>query len=147
MGTGTAAIVKGDPSESNAADDRTAADSVCFSPPAAHVPRRMSLNRSEQLVSDYVASHPEEKSFWIEKVQSAAREGDEQGAAARLADQLWDYFEERAGVAEPFRSIAQREGLRRTSMRNLAEYWLRLWSPVKPRPPKPGVDAGKTFSR
>ncbi len=94
----------------------------------------MSLNRTEQLVSDYVEQHPDEKNYWMEKVRSvAAREQDEHIAAARLADELWSYVEERSAVAAPFRDHAHREGLRRTSMRNLAEYWMRLWVAAKPK--------------
>lgn len=101
----------------------------------------MSLNRTEQLVSDYVEQHPEEKSYWVEKVRAAARaEGDDHGAAARLADDLWTYVEERSAVAQPFRDRARHEGLRRTSMRNLAEHWLRLWVPPRPKPAKAPKD-------
>jgi hypothetical protein len=103
----------------------------------------MSLNRTEQLLCDYVERHPEEKSYWVEKVRMTARTAaDEHAAAARLADELWAYFEERAAVAAPFRDFVHREGLRRTSMRNLAEYWLRLWA--VPRPKRPAAE--KDFS-
>lgn len=96
----------------------------------------MSLNRTEQLVSDYVERHPEEKNYWVEKVRGLAKASrDEHATAISLADELWRYVEERAAVAPPFRDLAQREGLRRTSMRNLAEYWLRLWTVPKPRRP------------
>lgn len=92
----------------------------------------MSLNRSEQLLSDYVDRNPEEKSYWIDKVQAFARtHEDPHLAAGFLAEELWRYFEERSAVAAPFKELALREGLRRTSMRNLAELWLRLW--VAPR--------------
>lgn len=103
----------------------------------------MSLNRSEQLVSDYIEGHPDEKSFWVEKVRSIANaDPDGHVAAARLSDELWSYYEERAAVAEPFKSLAMREGLRRTSMRNLAELWIRLW--VAPKPKR--RDEGKKFA-
>ena len=99
----------------------------------------MSLNRSEQMVFDYVQSHPEERHYWLVKVQkTAATTGDEHAAAVRLEQELWQYFEERSQVAEPFRSATRREGLRRTSMRNLAEHLLRLW--VAPRAKKRPVD-------
>jgi len=95
----------------------------------------MSLNRSEQLVCDYVEANPEERTFWYDKVTATAKEtADEHEAAARLTEALWAYYEERAEVAEPFKSLAEREGLGRTSLRNLAEYWLRLW--VAPQPKK-----------
>ncbi|WP_221029511.1 hypothetical protein [Actomonas aquatica] len=95
----------------------------------------MSLNRSEQMVSDYVEENPEERRFWVDKVKAtAAAEPDEHVAAARLAEELWRYFEERAAVVSPFRDLKDRFGLGPSSMRNLAEYWLRLW--VEPRPKK-----------
>ena len=87
---------------------------------------------------DYLQSHPEERQYWVHKVQKtsgAAR--DDHTAALQLEADLWRYFEERSGVASPFREVARREGLQRTSMRNLAEYLLRLW--VAPRPKKPRV--------
>ncbi len=95
----------------------------------------MSLNRSEQMVCDYVEENPEERRFWVDKVTAvAAREADEHQAAATLAEELWRYFEERAGVVAAFQEAANRAGLGPTSMRNLAEYWLRVW--VAPRPNK-----------
>lgn len=99
----------------------------------------MSLNRSEQLVSDYIDGHPDEKAYWVEKVRSIAKaDPDVHAAATRVADELWYYYEERAAVAEPFLSLARREGLRRTSMRNLAELWIRLWVAPKPKQPEEG---------
>lgn len=95
----------------------------------------MSLNRSEQLVCDYVEDNPEERRFWVDKVTALyARERDEHRAAKDIAEELWRYFEERAGVVTSFREVASQAGLGPTSMRNLAEYWLRLW--VAPRPKK-----------
>lgn len=101
----------------------------------------MSLNRSEQLVFDYLQQQPEELHYWQEKVRAwARREADDHAIAVELDRALWAYFEERAGVAAPFIEHARREGLRRTSMRNLAELVLRLW--VEPRPkPKNVADA------
>ncbi|HEY0945631.1 MAG TPA: hypothetical protein VGD81_10200 [Opitutaceae bacterium] len=101
----------------------------------------MSLNRSEQMVYDYVQAHPEERHFWTEKVRRvAAQSPDDHAAATQLADQLWAYYEERAGVVSPFREVVKREGLRRMSMRNLAEYLLRLWTVPRPKK-KPAADA------
>jgi hypothetical protein len=95
----------------------------------------MSLNSSEQMIFDYVQRHPDERHYWVEKVQktSAASVDDYEAARALEAD-LWRYFEERSAVASPFKEAAKREGLRRTSMRNLAEYLVRLWA--QPRPKK-----------
>jgi len=94
----------------------------------------MSLNRSEQLVFDYLQANPEEKRFWFDKVMAAGRLSDPHQAATGLADALWSYYEERAAVAAPFKDRVRHEGLQRTSMRNLAELMLRLWVPPKPGP-------------
>ena len=92
----------------------------------------MSLNRAEQRVFDYVQQHPDEKRHWHDKVSViSARATDPHAAAVALEEELWRYYEERSAVASPFREIAQREGLRRISLRNLAEHLLRLWAPVK----------------
>ncbi len=81
---------------------------------------------------DYVEANPDEKRFWIDRVVKAASdERDTHAAASWLSDELWRYYEERAAVAALFRDWARHEGVHRTSMRNLAEYWLRLW--VAPR--------------
>jgi hypothetical protein len=100
----------------------------CFSPSAKHV-GDMSLNRCEQRVFDYIKSHPEERHYWQAKVQTVCRNtGDDHVAAAELDGGLWRYYEERSQVASPFREAARSEGLRRTSMRNLAELLIRLWT-------------------
>lgn len=89
----------------------------------------MSLNRWEQRVFDYVQGHPEERQFWMSKVQTVCRSNaDEHAAAARLDAELWRYYEERSAVVPAFRAAAASEGLRRTSMRNLAELLVRLWT-------------------
>jgi hypothetical protein len=95
----------------------------------------MSLNRNEQMVFDYLQTHPEERQHWVAKVRAAAFSAvSDHAAATRLESELWHYYEERSAVAAPFRDVAQREGLRRISMKNLAEYLLRLWT--EPRPKK-----------
>jgi len=92
----------------------------------------MSLNRAEQMLFDYVQRHPDEKRHWQDKVSGiSSRAVDPHAAAMALDEELWRYYEERSAVVSPFREIAQREGLRRISLRNLAEYLLRLWAPVK----------------
>jgi len=93
----------------------------------------MSLNRCEQRIFDYLQRHPEEGQFWREKVRTAAARFPGQ-AAVRLEAELWRYYEERCAVAEPFRTAARTEGLRRTSLLNLSEHVLRLWT--EPKPPK-----------
>ena len=103
----------------------------------------MSLNRCEQMIFDYVQVHPEERHFWQDKVRAlAAGAPDEHAVAAELESELWRYWEERSRVAEPFRSTAAREGLRRTSLRNLAEHFLRMWAPPRPKRPRPASADG-----
>lgn len=95
----------------------------------------MSLNRCEQRVFDYWQNHRDERQFWQEKVRGVAKAvPDEHAAATRLDGELWRYYEERSAVAAPFREAARLEGLKRTSMKNLAELLLRLWT--EPRPKK-----------
>jgi hypothetical protein len=90
----------------------------------------MSLNRYEQILSDYIEGRPEEKRFWMARVlELARRPGRREEAVLELNAQLWEYFEERARHESPFREIAVGDGLRRVSLLNLAEYWLRMWPP------------------
>lgn len=95
----------------------------------------MSLNRNEQMVYDYLQTQLEERRHWEGVVKrEAARATDPHAAAFSLEGELWRYYVERAGVTEPFRGTARREGLARTSMRNLAELLLRLWAPPPAKP-------------
>jgi hypothetical protein len=114
---------------------RRADDFGCFPGPRIHG-AAVSLNVCEQRLYDHLRSRPEEGRHWREKVRAAARSApDGHAAAARLAADLWRYYEERSAAAEPFRGFARREGLSRTSMRNLAELLLRLWiEPPRGRP-------------
>jgi hypothetical protein len=95
----------------------------------------MSLNRCEQRVFDYLQRHPEERHHWQAKLQGVAKAtADDHVAVLRIEPELWRYYEERSAVAEPFKEAARHEGLRRTSMKNLAELLIRLWT--EPRPKK-----------
>ena len=95
----------------------------------------MSLNRNEQMFSDYVGAHPEEKRFWEEKVRLvAAGAVDGHAAAVELERELGRYFKERSQVVPSFREAAAHHGTQRVSLRNLAELWLRLWAPPRPKP-------------
>ena len=95
----------------------------------------MSLNRCEQRVFDYLQGHRDEGQFWQEKVRTTLRATDDiHAAAGRLDGELWRYYLERSSVAAPFKEAARLEGLQRTSMKNLAELLLRLWT--EPRPKK-----------
>lgn len=94
----------------------------------------MSLNRSEQQVGDYVLANPEELSFWQDKVkQVVGEEPDRHRAAAELAERLQGYLTERATVIPELRDHGRHQGGQVPSMRNLAEYWLRLWAPPPPK--------------
>ena len=98
----------------------------------------MSLNRAEQRLFDYIQGHAEERQYWHDKVQSIARQlGDPHAAAVRIEADLWHYHRERSGIVPELRAAAAREGMARTSMRNLAEYMLRLWAPPPPKKPAP----------
>jgi len=98
----------------------------------------MSLNRCEQMVFDYVQTHGEERHYWVEKVRkTSSQSADDHAATIALERELWSYFEERSAVASPFREFVRHEGLRRTSMKNLAEYLLRLWVAPQPKRGQP----------
>lgn len=97
--------------------------------------RFMSLNRNEQQVYDYLHKHPDELRHWQGVVKREVdRATDAHFLTSGIDRMLWRYYEELAGVAEPFRSVARQEGLTRTSMRNLAELLLRLWTPPQALP-------------
>ncbi|MBI5767968.1 MAG: hypothetical protein HZA93_09235 [Verrucomicrobia bacterium] len=95
----------------------------------------MSLNRSEQRIFDYVQKHREEGQYWQDKVRATSRaEVSDQAAVARLEPELWRYYLERSSVVPALMEAARVEGKQRTSMKNLAELLLRLWT--EPRPKK-----------
>ncbi|OAM88712.1 hypothetical protein OH491_11455 [Termitidicoccus mucosus] len=92
----------------------------------------MSLNRIEQQLFDYIDTHPEEKRFWMDKTRAtAAASPDEFSAAAALDGELRYYYMERAGVVPSLAELARAEPAARTSMRNLAEYLIRVWTPPR----------------
>jgi hypothetical protein len=100
----------------------------------------MSLNRCEQRIFDYWERHRDERQFWQEKVRAAAKlTPDPHGAVTQLEPELWRYYLERSNVVPVFREAAKHEGLQRTSMKNLAELALRLWTEPKPKK-KPTTD-------
>lgn len=103
--------------------------------------RPVSLNRCEQLLFDYVEKHPEERQYWLHKVRGTATASDSTHLAAeRLDAELWRYFLERAAVVPNLKQFARDQGVKRTSMRNLAEYLLRLWGPPKQKKPTPSEE-------
>lgn len=92
----------------------------------------MSLNRYEQMLSDYIESHPEEKRYWLARVLDLGNSGiRREEAVLVLNSMLWEYFEERSRYEAPFSAVRAREGSEKVSMLNLAEYWLRMWAPPK----------------
>ncbi len=94
----------------------------------------MSLNRYEQLLHNYIETHPEELRYWRGRVlEMAGRSRRREQIALGLNAALWEYFEERSRHASPFREIVLAEGMERVSMLNLAEYLLRIWAPPKPQ--------------
>jgi hypothetical protein len=98
----------------------------------------MSLNRSEQGLFDYIKRHPEERQYIRDKVQSvSAASAGAEGAVARIDAELWRYLEERSSVVPEFRDAAREFGLRRTSMKNLAEHLVRIWTEPRPRKSPP----------
>jgi hypothetical protein len=102
----------------------------------------MSLNRCEQRVFDYWERHRDERHYWQEKVRGAAKiAADVHVAATQLEAELWRYYVERSGVVAGFREAVRHEGLHRTSMKNLAELALRLWTEPKPKK-KPAPEPG-----
>jgi hypothetical protein len=95
----------------------------------------MSLNRCEQILYDYVQGKHEERQYWKTKVQSIVGTSLEvPDAVARIDSELWRYYLERSEVAPVFKADVKAWGTKRTSMKNLAEYLVRLWT--EPRPKK-----------
>ena len=95
----------------------------------------MSLNRCEQRVFDYLQRHRDERQYWQGKFQRLSKDAvNEQIAIEQVEPELWRYYQERSAVASPFKEAAAVEGLRRTSMKNLAELLMRLW--IEPKPKK-----------
>ena len=98
----------------------------------------MSLNRSEQQLFEYIEGNREERQFWEHKVREFdAKLSDRALAACSIESELWRYFVERSAVVPKFKHAAEHEGLRRISLKNLAEYLLRIWGAPKvaKRPP------------
>ena len=102
----------------------------------------MSLNRSEQIVYDYVMAHVDERQHWQAKVRGIVSQSTEiPVATSRLDAELWRYYVERSSVAPVFKEAARAWGLKRTSMKNLAELLIRLWTDPRPKKSnKPAVD-------
>jgi hypothetical protein len=88
----------------------------------------VSLNSCEQRVFDYLELKTEERDYWFEKVHTiTAKSVSKESSIQRLDSELWNYYVERCNVVTLFKEAARREGLNRTSMRNLAELLTRVW--------------------
>jgi hypothetical protein len=100
----------------------------------------VSLNRCEQTLYDYVRRHPDERQYWQDKVRNLfAESADTPTGVARIDSALWRYFEERSAVVPSFGGTEAMKGLKRTSMRNLAELLVRIWTEPRPvKAPQPG---------
>jgi hypothetical protein len=104
---------------------------------------RVSLNRSEQILYDYVLGHKDERQHLQDKVRAiVTRSAGAHLAVALIDAELWRYFEERSAVAPVFVAAARAHGLKRTSMKNLAELLVRLWTEPRPRKPAPVEPSG-----
>lgn len=107
----------------------------------------MSLNRSEQRIEDYLQSHKEERQFWQAKVRAiVAGEPDTPKAVSRIEIELWRYYVERSSVVPAFKQAVLHEGIARTSLRNLAELMVRLWTEPRKKPKAGVASSGELFS-
>ena len=95
----------------------------------------MSLNRSEQALYEYITRHPDERHYIHRKVQSIAVAEEPAKAVAKIDSELWRYYEERSEVVPIFKEAARAFGMKRISMKNLAEFLLRIWINPKPKSP------------
>ena len=97
---------------------------------------RVSLNRTEHALFDYIENHIDERQFWQEKVRERMRESqDDPAVASALAGELRRYGNERSGVGALPAQVVGNKGLERSGFLNLAEHLMRIWGP--PRPPRP----------
>ena len=88
----------------------------------------MSLNRCEQVFYDYLAGQKEERQFWTEKVRRVSASGDVSAYTVDgLERDLWSAFLERSRMVRPLGDWVRANGASRTSMKNLAEYLIRVW--------------------
>ena len=101
----------------------------------------MSLNRIEEQLYHYLQRHPEERQFIQMKVREAvARAGEE--AALALTEELWAYYRERSQVIPEFSAASLPAGAAKHSLRNLAEYLIRIWGPIKSKTKPPPLPSG-----
>lgn len=111
----------------------------CFSVEGEHR-AAMSLNPSEERLKAYVEGHRDERQHWREKVRHLhAKSADLHEVAQVLERDLRSYLRERASVVPALRAGSTADAVARLSLRNLAEYWLRVWS--EPRRKAPGTSS------
>ncbi len=99
----------------------------------------MSLNQSEERLKAYVEGHRDERQHWREKVRSLSVKSSDLHEVARILERdLRSYLRERATVVESLRGGLSAEAVARLSLRNLAEYWLRVWAEPRRKIAGPG---------
>jgi hypothetical protein len=92
----------------------------------------MSLNRCEQTAFDYVKTHPGERQYLQDKVQAIVLgSSDIAKAVTKIDYELWRYYEERSSIVPAFSEALGPGAPRKTSMKNLAELLVRLWTEPK----------------
>ena len=92
----------------------------------------MALNQIEQRLFDYMQKNLDERHFWEQKVRAlAAAHVDDFAAGAALDAEIRAYASERVRVVESLSDMPAG-----VSMRNLAEYLLRVWAPPRPKKKK-----------
>jgi hypothetical protein len=110
----------------------------CFSAECEHR-AAMSLNQSEERLKAYVEGHWDERQHWREKVRSLGAKSSDLHEVARVLERdLRSYLRERATVVEGLRGGLSAEAVARLSLRNLAEYWLRVWAEPRRKPASTG---------
>jgi len=103
----------------------------------------MSLNRCEQRVFDYLDRHVDERQHWQQKLRAVVKStGSDQVAVVRLEPELWRYYQERSAFVAIFKEAVKHEGEQRTSMKNLAELLIRLWTEPRPKPKSSDQSSG-----
>jgi len=96
----------------------------------------MALNHTEQRLFDYIQKNLEERHFWEQKVRAlAAAHNDDFASGAALDVEIRSYVIERVRVVKSLSDMPV--GI---SMRNLAEYLLRVWAPPRPKKKKKQED-------